>query len=179
MTPNDDTKPSHRKLWHDLVDRAVHTAIASGTPFTVERVLDSVGIHSLSLHRERAVEYATKMLDAHTKAATTNPAKERKETMPELTLDRVADVLDIFRARYTHEALDVMFAKTNVLSPSFGRTDYLRRVLRESTACDANFNEVMTACNASGLIIDRRAAFRMGIVLGVLVADDMQKGRNP
>jgi hypothetical protein len=69
-TMKDDTKPSHRKLWHDLVDRAVQTAMASGTPFTVERVLDSVGIHSLSLHRERAFEYANKMLDAHRKATT-------------------------------------------------------------------------------------------------------------
>jgi hypothetical protein len=95
----------------------------------------------------------------------------------ELTLDPVADViLDDFRERFTHESLEVMFAKTNVLSPSFGRTDYLRKALRESTACDANFNEVMTACNAAGLIIDRRAAFRMGIVLGVLVAEDMQEG---
>jgi hypothetical protein len=96
--------------------------------------------------------------------------------MPELTLDRVADVLlDDFRERFTHEALDEMFAKTNVLSTSFGRTSYLRKVLRESTACDANFNEVMTSCNAAGLIIDRRAAFRMGIVLGLLVAEDMQE----
>jgi hypothetical protein len=73
MTMNDDAKPGPRRLWHSLVENGIATAIPSGTPFTVERVLDSVGIHSLSLHRERAFEYANKMLAAHTKAATTNP----------------------------------------------------------------------------------------------------------
>jgi hypothetical protein len=74
--PSDDRQ---RKMWHALVERAVETAIASGTPFTVERVLDSIGIHSLSLHRELAVVYANKMLDTHTKAATTNPQKKEKK----------------------------------------------------------------------------------------------------
>jgi hypothetical protein len=76
---NDDARPSHRKLWHDLVERAVRAAIERGEPFTVERVLNSVGIHSLSLHRSMAHEYATKMVAAHNKAATTNPQKKGKK----------------------------------------------------------------------------------------------------
>jgi hypothetical protein len=64
-----DTKPGQRKLWHSLVEGGIRAAIERGEPFT-ERVLTSVGIHSLSLHRERAFEYANKMLDAHRKATT-------------------------------------------------------------------------------------------------------------
>jgi hypothetical protein len=69
--PSDDRQ---RKLCHALIDSGLATAIASGKPFTIERVLDSIGIHSLSLHRAQAFEYATKMLDAHRKA---NPVKEK------------------------------------------------------------------------------------------------------
>ena len=50
-TSNSDRQ---RKLWHALIDRGLATAIASGEPFTVERVLDSVGIHSLTLHHSIA-----------------------------------------------------------------------------------------------------------------------------
>jgi hypothetical protein len=70
MTMNDDTKPGHRKLWHNLVERAVQTAIERGQPFTIEKVLDSVGILHWSPYRTQAFEHATKMLDAQRKAST-------------------------------------------------------------------------------------------------------------
>jgi hypothetical protein len=97
--------------------------------------------------------------------------------MAELELDRAADViLQDFRERFTPEILDAMFAKTSILSPSFGRTNYLPRVLRESKACYANFDELMTACATAGLSVDRRVAFHMGIMLGFLVAEDVARG---
>jgi hypothetical protein len=67
---NDDTKPGHRKLWHDLVERGVRAAVERGEPFAIEKVLNSVGILQWSLYRAQAFEYANKMLDAHRKATT-------------------------------------------------------------------------------------------------------------
>ncbi len=70
MTLKDDTKPGHRKLWHDLVERGLRAAIERGEPFEIEKVLNSVGILHWSPYRTQALEYATKMLDAHRKAST-------------------------------------------------------------------------------------------------------------
>ncbi|WP_035348086.1 hypothetical protein [Edaphobacter aggregans] len=66
----DDTKPGSRKLWHDLVERAIRTAIDRGEPFEIEKVLNSVGILHWSLYRAEAFAYANKLLDAHRKATT-------------------------------------------------------------------------------------------------------------
>jgi hypothetical protein len=64
---------TQRKLWHDLVDRAIAKAAASGKPFTVERVLDGIGMFSWASDRPQAIAYATKMLDA---------TKERSDLTP-------------------------------------------------------------------------------------------------
>jgi hypothetical protein len=69
-TMTNDAKPGHTKLWHALVERAITTAQRRGTAFTVEAVLDSIGVFSWAPHRQQAFEYATEMLDP--KAATTN-----------------------------------------------------------------------------------------------------------
>jgi len=66
---SDDTKPGHRKLWCDLVDRGVRTAIASGKPVNVERILDSIGIFHWAPYRTQALEYAEKLLKASGGAA--------------------------------------------------------------------------------------------------------------
>jgi hypothetical protein len=96
--------------------------------------------------------------------------------MTERELDRAAHIIfEDFRERFTPEILDAMFAKTNILSSSFGRTNYLPRVLRESKACHANFDELMTACASVGLSVDRRVAFHMGIMLGFLVVEDVAR----
>ena len=63
MTTTTSNSDRQRKLWHALVDRGLAAAIASGTPFTVERVLDSVGILRWAPYRSQAFEYANKMLD--------------------------------------------------------------------------------------------------------------------
>lgn len=72
----DKSKPGHRKLWCDLVDRGLATAIASGKPFSVERVLDSVGILSWAPYRGQAFIYANKMLNPDQKANPDEPTKE-------------------------------------------------------------------------------------------------------
>lgn len=63
-----NTNPANRKLWCDLVDRGLATTIASGKPFSVERVPDSVGILHWAPYRSQAFTYATAMLDAAKKA---------------------------------------------------------------------------------------------------------------
>jgi hypothetical protein len=61
LPSNDDP---HRKLWHALVDNAVARATTSGEPFTVEDVLDSIGILRWVPYRAQALTYATKMITA-------------------------------------------------------------------------------------------------------------------
>ena len=67
MTTTTSNSDRQRKLWHALVDRGLATATASGKPFTVERVLDSVGILAWAPYRSQALTYATAMLDAANK----------------------------------------------------------------------------------------------------------------
>jgi hypothetical protein len=73
MTTPPSNDKQQRRLWHDLVDRAV--AKANGKPLSAQDVLNSVGIFRWTPYHPQAIAYATKMLDAHTKAATTKPKK--------------------------------------------------------------------------------------------------------
>jgi hypothetical protein len=61
------TSDPNRKLWHAIVERAVTTAQQRGTPFTVEDVLDSIGVFSWVTYRQQALTFANKMLATHTK----------------------------------------------------------------------------------------------------------------
>ncbi|HMF50548.1 MAG TPA: hypothetical protein VK603_17980 [Candidatus Saccharimonadales bacterium] len=56
-------QPGNRKLWHALVDKGLTVAIASGQPFTVGRVLDSVGILGWAPFRSQVEAYATAEMD--------------------------------------------------------------------------------------------------------------------
>jgi hypothetical protein len=51
-------------LWCSLVDSSVRSAAACGEPFTIETVLDSIGIFRLIRYRERTLKYARKILAA-------------------------------------------------------------------------------------------------------------------
>ena len=73
---NDITRPGHTKLWHAVVERAIQTAQQSGEPFTVEAVLNSIGILSWAPYRSQAFAYANKMLDPDQKANYNEPTKE-------------------------------------------------------------------------------------------------------
>jgi hypothetical protein len=73
--PSSDSQ--QRRLWHDLLDRAIAKAAASGETFTVERVLDSIGMFSWASDRAQALVYANKMLETHPNAATTKRKKEK------------------------------------------------------------------------------------------------------
>ncbi|MBB5330591.1 hypothetical protein, partial [Tunturiibacter gelidoferens] len=72
--PSDDRKP-----WHALVEKAVRAAQDRGVPFTVEQMLNGVGLFSWTLDREQAVVYAEKLI-AGTSAG--NPAIERLNRKP-------------------------------------------------------------------------------------------------
>jgi len=65
-----------KKLWQALVERAVETAVASGTPFTIEKMLNSVGILPWAPYRSQAFEYATTMLST---AKKTNAQDDESE----------------------------------------------------------------------------------------------------
>jgi hypothetical protein len=84
-------------------------------------------------------------------------------------------VLVDFRNRHATDILEAMFDKINLLNDVHGRTAYLRSVMRESTACDDNFNRIVTTCNAASIVIQQRSAFRMGVCLGLLIAEDMSE----
>ena len=75
-TMKDDPRPGHRKLWHDLVERGIRAATASGKPFTIEKMLDSVGILSWAPSRGQAFIYANKMLNPDQKSNPDEPTKE-------------------------------------------------------------------------------------------------------
>jgi hypothetical protein len=60
-TPLSDDR--RRKLWQDIVERAVQTAQQGDKPFTVEAVLDSYGVFHWAPYRSQALAYATKMLE--------------------------------------------------------------------------------------------------------------------
>ena len=53
-----------RPLWCSAVDRAMQLAIASGKPFDIERLLDSIGIFAWSPFRRRAAVYAETLIAA-------------------------------------------------------------------------------------------------------------------
>jgi hypothetical protein len=74
MTTSNDSR--NRKLWEDLVHKAITSAVASGNRFSVEEVLNSVGIHSLSIHRTQALQYCTKMLKPDEEPNPNEPTKE-------------------------------------------------------------------------------------------------------
>ena len=83
-------------------------------------------------------------------------------------------ILAEFRTRISPELLERLFASTSLLHPSFGRTNYLRQVVRESRTCDANFDALHESCKEStGEVFGRRAAFRMGIVLGLMMSEQI------
>jgi hypothetical protein len=99
-----------RKLWHDLVDRAIDRAAASGKPFTVERVLDSVGILSWAPSRPQALTYATKMLEA---------TKERADLTP-FARSLVAIAVDDRKAKAKHEKAKAVKPPRSVKPPREG-----------------------------------------------------------
>jgi hypothetical protein len=83
-------------------------------------------------------------------------------------------ILAEFRTRISPELLERLFASTSLLHPSFGRTNYLRQVVRESRTCDANFDALHESCKQStGAVFGRRAAFRMGVVLGLMMSEQI------
>jgi hypothetical protein len=62
-TPTDDRLHRQRRMWQDIVQRAVQTTQQGGKPFTVEALLDSCGVFRWSPYRQQAHAYATKMID--------------------------------------------------------------------------------------------------------------------
>jgi hypothetical protein len=57
------TPPSNEhKPWHASVEKALRAAQDRGEPFTIESVLNGVGLFSWTLDREQAVVFANKLL---------------------------------------------------------------------------------------------------------------------
>ncbi|MBB5329200.1 hypothetical protein, partial [Tunturiibacter gelidoferens] len=72
--PSDDRKP-----WHALVEKALRTAQNRGVPFTIEQMLNGVGLFSWTLDRAQAITYANKLL---AESSAENPAIERLNRKP-------------------------------------------------------------------------------------------------
>jgi hypothetical protein len=89
-------------------------------------------------------------------------------------------ILAEFRKRINPDMLEHLFVSTTLLAPSMGRTNYLRQIVRESMACDEHFNALANYCKQhTGSMFGRRAAFRMGICLGILMAEQIPRDRAP
>ncbi len=80
-------------------------------------------------------------------------------------------ILDSFKKRYTPEAIETLFRSTTILSASMGRVEHLRLIVRRSEACDANIDTLLANAHHLGATVGRRSAFRMGVVLGMLMAE--------
>jgi hypothetical protein len=67
-----------QKPWRERVDRAIAKAAAAGKPFTVETLLDGLGILSWAPGRQEAIAYATEMLLLTTDLICVTPTKPKK-----------------------------------------------------------------------------------------------------
>jgi hypothetical protein len=79
-------------------------------------------------------------------------------------------ILDSFRKRVTPELVESLFQCVTITGPS-PLTEYLRLIVRNSPACQANWELILFRCDQAGVTVGRRCAFKMGITLGVLMAE--------
>jgi hypothetical protein len=80
-------------------------------------------------------------------------------------------ILESFKKRFTPEAIESLFRSTTILGASMGRVEHLRVIVRRSEACDANLDTLLTNAHRLGVTAGRRSIFRMGVVLGMLMAE--------
>jgi predicted N-formylglutamate amidohydrolase len=74
------TPPSNEhKPWHASVEKALRAAQDRGEPFTIESVLNGVGLFSWTLDREQAVVFANKLLAG---SSAENASIERQNRKP-------------------------------------------------------------------------------------------------
>ena len=89
-------------------------------------------------------------------------------------------ILAEFRKRINRDVLESLFESTSLLRPSMGRTNYLRQLVRDSVGCDENFDALTAFCKQhTGAVFSRRASFRMGICLGLLMAEQIPRSFAP
>jgi hypothetical protein len=89
-------------------------------------------------------------------------------------------ILAEFKKRMSSDVLESLFEGTSLLHSSMGRTNYLRKLVRDSLGCDEQFNKLATHCRQhTGAIFGRRASFRMGVCLGILMCEQMPHSDAP
>ena len=89
-------------------------------------------------------------------------------------------ILAEFRKRMSSDVLESLFEGTSLLHSSMGRTNYMRKLVRDSLGCDEQFNRLAAYCKQhTGAMFGRRAAFRMGVCLGILMCEQMPHSDAP
>jgi hypothetical protein len=83
-------------------------------------------------------------------------------------------ILDSFRKRVTPELVESLFQCCTIMGPS-PLTEYLRLIVRNSPAAQANWELILFRSDQAGVTVGRRCAFKMGIVLGILMAEGIPR----
>jgi len=80
--------------------------------------------------------------------------------------------IDDLHNRMPAAVLETLFRAINLADPSLGRrVDYLRGIIRESEACNRNYDGLVASLAAAGVTVGRRNAFRAGCCLGLLMSE--------
>ena len=89
-------------------------------------------------------------------------------------------ILAEYRKRINRDVLETLTEGTSLLRPSMGRTNYLRQLVRDSVGCNENFDALTAFCEQdTGAVFSRRASFRMGICLSILMAERIPRSFAP
>jgi hypothetical protein len=123
------TIPSNEhKPWHTLVEKALRAALDRHEPFTVEQVLNGVGLFSWTLDRAQAVVYANKLI-AGTSAG--NPTIERLNRKPYHSA--VEQAVEMMTHRGESLSLDELLDRAAIFASSPNRKRaraYAKKLLR-------------------------------------------------